>query len=1843
MNAHSNMNGDVSASALSAVSQINSAIASAAAKAVAAAPPVMMVPGPASASFSNNMNIGAAAAAAVAAATTSANLNMNASTAAAAAIAAASASINTAGPRTVQTTPIGVSIGHRFQPAPAVATASTSSQKAVVPTMNAAQQQQQQQQVRHHAQAKVQQQIQQQAQQQNATAGHGAPGWSVPNPMSVPNPLAMLMGGGSGAFEGNGKINGNGNGNCNGNNGVPAAVPVAAPPTAAASVAAAVAAARNGMQTAAAATTTAARPLGPPPQVQVMNVGNSSVGGAAHSRTQPQPQQHHQVQQVQVQVQAANFQQQLQHQAQVQAQQVIQAQAQQQAQVQHQQVQVQPTPVAVRVQPHVRTAPTQVPINTQAPGQVRLQPQQHQQQQQLPVAQQVKPGVIMAGSVARPGVQGVRRKLVLTPEGRDALTKAVLSSLKNPSGQMDPAMLQRAMQITKLSQQAILNAAKMAKTREQQKKLAAAASARNEAAARAQAQAVAHAQAQAQARIQAQAQAQAQVHARAQAQVQAQAQARSQAQAQHRVAPQAQAQANHSNIVRSNTGVMVLSGGAVTGGTVGVTGPMSSATTGTVYRSMVSPQHSQNQAVKQQLRKQQRQTSQQQTQKAAQKARQAQLAASASKAANQSSPASIAKAKANAKAIAYMQQQKQKQLQLQKQQDILRKQQQQKQQKQKEIRARAQAAHKAAVVKEASKWGRIQDGIFTKGSQVRSYRLGAVTRCPESNSIVSKQAKNCIELRAKTKPAEAPSQEMWMKILEIQSQMKRSGNGTSSPTNVTAIPKSKPRRFENATLALTDVTDKSKRLKLQPRKESRYLEKNLRKHRQVHCDTLSKKLKEMNKQIMSHSSEFYKFHRARKLDISKFARSMRDHVALQARKKEKGAVNEEKARILALKANDMQAYTALVQDTRNDRLKFLLNKTDQYIDQISGLLQDQNTGEGAGDGEGSGDGEVSGDGGDGANSTAVKTDDEEGGVEVVGGSRIIPVEDEAAASYYQTAHVRQEEVKQPSILLGGQLKEYQVAGLKWLVSLYNNKLNGILADEMGLGKTVQTIALIAHLMETKDNRGPYLVIVPLSTLSNWVNEFVKWCPSATVIVYKGTPAQRKGLFKASVRGGHFNVLLTTYEYIIKDKSSLRKLHWEYAIVDEGHRMKNAQSKFAVTLGTQYETKHRILLTGTPLQNSLPELWALLNFLLPSVFNSVETFDQWFNKPFAQFGTKSDEGDAEEVVSTEERLLIIQRLHELLRPFMLRRIKADVLDQLPDKVEKVLRCELSSWQKELYKQISYSVLENGEKKSKRGLNNVVMQLRKVCNHPYMFTPEGYYITEDLIRTSGKVELLDRMLPKLKAAGHRILMFFQMTAAMTIVEDYFKYRGILSLRLDGSTTGEERERRMDLFNAPNSPYFIFMLSTRAGGLGLNLVSADTVIIFDSDWNPMMDLQAQDRAHRIGQKKIVSVFRLITNSPVEEKILSRATEKLNMSEIIVEAGKFDKTGLKEDGAEERHKMMEILLTDFSTSTKDTGNATGSLPESDDEDGPEEKEDLDVNELLSRNDEDFEFYSKMDSGEVKDPDFFHSPGLFTDPDDVPDWIKHPNSKEDKDVNEDGILLEPGQRRKAAKSKTYDDGLTEKQFLRIMEKQAKDEEDAAKARKKEWKDKRDKTAAAVAASLAATEAESSESSTLTPVIFDRLVSMTKSIIAIRDKKTKRRHSDIFRDQPSKDEYPEYFRAVEKPIAINDIMKKCREKNYTSVRGFHEDWLLMFDNAKKFNGETSWIAFDADVLKAELDRLLSKYKILEEQKKPEPDAPTPKKKKPRIKLSLKKLSTKRKKDNGTKSASPAKKRQKRGA
>jgi len=736
-------------------------------------------------------------------------------------------------------------------------------------------------------------------------------------------------------------------------------------------------------------------------------------------------------------------------------------------------------------------------------------------------------------------------------------------------------------------------------------------------------------------------------------------------------------------------------------------------------------------------------------------------------------------------------------------------------------------------------------------------------------------------------------------------------------------------------------------------------------------DKKKRRVNEFHKQLMVHRDEFMRFHKGKKADCTKMARLVKMWVENQDFKKEKDECRAEMRRLQALKENDMEAYNQLVQETKNSRLKFLLSQTDSYMNTINQLIQDQRISESATllDSETS------------AYSAGIPNP-----ATLIGdmsGEKIT----KASKEYYQSTHRTIETVSQPRMLKGGDLKEYQMGGLQWLVSLYNNNLNGILADEMGLGKTIQTIALITYLMEFKHNNGPFLIVVPLSTLSNWVNEFNKWAPDVLKVVYKGQPDERKRLFKEDVEDGHLNVLITTYEYTMRDKASLRKLTWQYIIVDEGHRMKNANSKFAQTLGTAYSSKHRILLTGTPLQNNLPELWALLNFLLPTIFSSVDTFDQWFNKPFAAFRAQganaaavAEEEGENAALTQEERLLIVHRLHEVLRPFMLRRVKFQVLDQLPEKVERVLKCNLSGWQRKMYQSITSKglAIKDKEKESSGGLNNTIMQLRKVCNHPYLFLRD-YVVDEDMIRSSGKFELLDRMLPKLKAAGHRVLLFSQMVEAMNFLEQFFLFRGFQYLRLDGNTSSDEREKRMHMFNDPNSPHFIFLLSTRAGGLGLNLATADTVIIFDSDWNPMMDAQAQDRAHRIGQKNEVRVFRLLTASPIEERILARATDKKNLTGLVVEAGKFSNQPRKDggekdaDGGEdiEDKEMMASLLNVWSTgggnaaSLNLTGDGDNPNPSREDGDGNEESDlpdDEQINVMMASYEGELELYQSMD-----------------------------------------------------------------------------------------------------------------------------------------------------------------------------------------------------------------------------------------------------------------------------------------
>ncbi|CAG9463301.1 unnamed protein product [Pedinophyceae sp. YPF-701] len=464
---------------------------------------------------------------------------------------------------------------------------------------------------------------------------------------------------------------------------------------------------------------------------------------------------------------------------------------------------------------------------------------------------------------------------------------------------------------------------------------------------------------------------------------------------------------------------------------------------------------------------------------------------------------------------------------------------------------------------------------------------------------------------------------------------------------------------------------------------------------------------------------------------------------------------------------------------------------------------------------------------------------------------------------------------QPKCIKGGEMRPYQMQGLNWMIHLYDNGINGILADEMGLGKTLQTISLLGYLREFRGIKGPHLVVVPKSTLGNWMNEFRRWCPDIRPVKFHGTQEQRAVMKEETVVPGRFDVCVTSYEMVIKERNHFKRFHWRYIIIDEAHRIKNVNSRLSQVVRL-FKTNYRMLITGTPLQNNLRELWALLNFLVPEVFTNAEKFEEWF-----QLG---DENESE----------VVQQLHKLLRPFLLRRLKSDVEKGLPPKKELILKIGLTEMQKKQYAallQKDMDAITGGAERSR--LLNIVMQLRKCCNHPYLFEgaePGPPYLTgEHLVENSGKMVLLDRLLPKLQSRGSRVLIFSQMTRVLDILEDYALYRGYKYSRIDGNTSGDDRENAIDSYNAPGSEKFIFLLSTRAGGLGINLTTADTVVLYDSDWNPQMDLQAMDRAHRIGQTREVSVYRFCTEGTIEEKVIEKAYKKLRLDAMVIQQGRL------------------------------------------------------------------------------------------------------------------------------------------------------------------------------------------------------------------------------------------------------------------------------------------------------------------------------------------------------------------
>ncbi|PVV02844.1 hypothetical protein BB560_002692 [Smittium megazygosporum] len=754
------------------------------------------------------------------------------------------------------------------------------------------------------------------------------------------------------------------------------------------------------------------------------------------------------------------------------------------------------------------------------------------------------------------------------------------------------------------------------------------------------------------------------------------------------------------------------------------------------------------------------------------------------------------------------------------------------------------------------------------------------------------------------------------------------------------------------------------------------------------------------------------------------------------------------------------------------------------------------------------------------------------------------------------------EIPQPRMLMC-QLKEYQLKGLHWLASLYEQGINGILADEMGLGKTVQSISLMAHLAEKYDIWGPFIVVAPASTLHNWQQEITRFTPELKVLPYWGTQKDRKILRKSFWNVKHlgrsdsnFHVLVTSYQIIVSDESVLNRVKWQYMILDEAQAIKSSSSARWKTL-LQFKSRNRLLLTGTPIQNSMQELWALLHFIMPSLFDSHEEFSEWFSRDI--------ESHAENNTTLNSHQL--RRLHMILKPFMLRRIKKHVQHELGEKIEHFVYCNLTYRQAKMYSGLmqKISIADLLSKLQSTNLNNIdadenlmnlVMQFRKVCNHPELFeraeivspfafsnfsmsvlnrpgsqllyaptksvisftlpkllleilpnfkdssyfdlNSQGYSLTskfglfrslgnltnsqdagldkllldsfpfkgsqdssqvvpqnseeavdeyfivksklenfkslihfaeseddvrvyknfvwklfgihflardlsqfiepnqndivsclcsvthnnfsynalrlmnpaykppvvaltpeiicsdssfvstqdfltlghplrhriqpsalktafkknpafyncssmpsndlsesflyksrtpiwapsvDKLIRYSGKMSILDPLLTNLKAEGHRVLIYFQMTKMIDLMEEYLTYRQYTYLRLDGSSKiSDRRNMVMDWQTRPD--IFIFLLSTRAGGLGINLTAADTVIFYDSDWNPTVDQQAMDRAHRLGQTKQVTVYRLITKGTIEERILERARQKDFIHKIVIAGGSTNNT---------------------------------------------------------------------------------------------------------------------------------------------------------------------------------------------------------------------------------------------------------------------------------------------------------------------------------------------------------------
>ena len=471
------------------------------------------------------------------------------------------------------------------------------------------------------------------------------------------------------------------------------------------------------------------------------------------------------------------------------------------------------------------------------------------------------------------------------------------------------------------------------------------------------------------------------------------------------------------------------------------------------------------------------------------------------------------------------------------------------------------------------------------------------------------------------------------------------------------------------------------------------------------------------------------------------------------------------------------------------------------------------------------------------------------------------------------------------------LFEYQRTGVRWLWELHKQQVGGILADEMGLGKSIQTIVFLYSLLHSKMLNRPVLLICPATVLKQWVSEFHKWAPPFRVCVMHSANnsgvkknirvTKEISLLRALTARGT-GVVVTTYEAFRRSKDMLLPVKWSYVVLDEGHKIRNPDADISLSC-KQINTQHRLILTGTPIQNSLKELWSLMDFVYPGKLGTLPVFQREFEVPI-QLGGYVNASPSQVITAFKCSTM----LRDLVKPFLLRRLKSDVDVALPGKKEQVMMCRLTDIQVKAYRTWLRSDEVNKILDGKMNALYGISFLRKICNHPDLLKLKQKLSDKEReefgdFNKSGKMLVLSEMLVAWKREGHRVLIFSQGVQMLEVLVKFAEQMKYRYLRMDGSTPVQNRIPLIDQFN--NDPdIFVFILTTRVGGIGVNLTGADRVVIFDPDWNPSTDLQARERAWRIGQKRNVCVYRLVTAGTIEEKVLHRQIYKTFLTQKVL-----------------------------------------------------------------------------------------------------------------------------------------------------------------------------------------------------------------------------------------------------------------------------------------------------------------------------------------------------------------------